>query len=42
MWASYRIELGAPLEFAIEEGKRLGMMPDHEAELRRRVEQNGG
>jgi len=40
MWASYRINLGAPLGFAIEEGRALGMMPDQEAVLRRRVEQN--
>lgn len=41
MWASYRINLGAPLGFAIEEGKRLGLTPEQEAELRRRTEQSG-
>lgn len=38
MWASYRINLGAPLGFAMEEGRRLGMLAEQEAELRRRVE----
>ena len=41
MWASYLINLGAPLEFAIEEGKALGMMPNQEKELRKRVYTGG-
>lgn len=36
MWAAYRINLGAPIEFAIKQGKRLGMMPSQEAILRSR------
>ncbi len=34
MWAAYRLNLGAPLEFSIHEGKRLGMTQDQEAALR--------
>ena len=41
MWASCRITLGAPIRFAIEEGKALVMMTDQVEELRRRVEQSG-
>jgi protein tyrosine phosphatase (PTP) superfamily phosphohydrolase (DUF442 family) len=40
MWASYRANLGAPIGFAIEEGRALGMMRDQEAELRRRAEKS--
>ena len=39
MWAYYRINHGAPLEYAILEGNNLGMMPEQEAELRRRHSQ---
>lgn len=38
MWASYRINHGAPLGFAVQEGNNLGMMSEQEAELRRRFE----
>jgi protein tyrosine phosphatase (PTP) superfamily phosphohydrolase (DUF442 family) len=41
MWASYRISLGAPLGFAIKEGRALGMMPGQEAKLRKRAQQSG-
>ena len=37
MWAAYRINLGAPVEFAINQGKKLGMGPDQEATLRNRL-----
>ncbi len=37
MWAAYRINLGAPLEFAIRQGKELGMETEQEAILRRRA-----
>lgn len=36
MWAAYRINLGAPVDFAIKQGKRLGMEPNQEAILRSR------
>lgn len=36
MWASYLINLGAPLDYALKEGKSLGMAPEQEDELRRR------
>ncbi len=39
MWAAYRINLGAPVEFAINQGKELGMGPDQEAILRNRLEE---
>lgn len=39
MWAYYRISHGAPLEYAVLEGNSLGMMPEQEAELRRRHNQ---
>ncbi len=37
MWASYRISLGSPLEFALAEGKALGLTREQETELRNRV-----
>ncbi len=37
MWAAYRINLGAPIEFAISQGRELGMMPNQEAILRKRL-----
>lgn len=40
MWAAYRINLGAPIEFAIKQGKRLGMGPNQEAILRSRSVKN--
>jgi hypothetical protein len=33
MWAAYRINLGAPLEFAIKQGKKLGMENEQESAL---------
>jgi len=36
MWAAYRINLGAPVEFAISQGKRLGMEDEQEDILRAR------
>ena len=36
MWAAYRINLGAPIEFAIKQGRKLGMGPNQEAILRGR------
>ncbi|MES9855628.1 MAG: hypothetical protein ABW166_03365 [Sedimenticola sp.] len=36
MWAAYRINMGAPVEFAIGEGTDLGMRPDQAASLRKR------
>ena len=38
MWAAYRINLGAPIEFAIKQGKKLGMVTNQEAILRSRLE----
>jgi len=38
MWAAYRINLGAPIEFAINQGKKLGMEAEQEAVLRNRSE----
>jgi protein tyrosine phosphatase (PTP) superfamily phosphohydrolase (DUF442 family) len=37
MWAAYRINLGAPVEFAINQGKKMGMRPNQEAALRNRL-----
>ena len=37
MWASHRINHGAPLDFAIKEGKLLGMTGEQEAVLRKRA-----
>jgi protein tyrosine phosphatase (PTP) superfamily phosphohydrolase (DUF442 family) len=37
MWAAYRINLGAPVEFAIKQGKKMGMRPNQEAALRNRL-----
>jgi len=37
MWAAYRINLGAPVEFAINQGKKMGMGPNQEATLRNRL-----
>ncbi|MCU7919108.1 MAG: hypothetical protein KZQ95_12220 [Candidatus Thiodiazotropha sp. (ex Epidulcina cf. delphinae)] len=37
MWAAYRFNLGAPLEFAIKQGKNLGMEAEQEAALRKRM-----
>jgi len=36
MWAAYRINLGAPIEFAIKQGKNMGMEAGQEAVLRNR------
>ncbi|PUB89108.1 MAG: hypothetical protein DBP01_10865 [gamma proteobacterium symbiont of Ctena orbiculata] len=36
MWAAYRMNLGAPVGFAIKEGRELGMLPDQEITLRNR------
>lgn len=37
MWAAYRINLGAPIEYALNQGATLGMGPDQEAMLRSRI-----
>ena len=37
MWASHRINHGAPLDFAMKEGKLLGMTAKQEAVLRKRA-----
>ncbi|MCU7923516.1 MAG: hypothetical protein KZQ88_12565 [Candidatus Thiodiazotropha sp. (ex Dulcina madagascariensis)] len=42
MWAAYRINLGAPLEFAIKQGKNLGMETEQEAVLRKRMAMKKG
>lgn len=39
MWAAYRINLGAPVEFAMNQGRKLGMEPEQEAILRNRSEE---
>jgi protein tyrosine phosphatase (PTP) superfamily phosphohydrolase (DUF442 family) len=36
MWAAYRINLGAPIEFAIRQGNKLGMEAEQETALRNR------
>ncbi|MCP4128432.1 MAG: hypothetical protein GY753_15430 [Gammaproteobacteria bacterium] len=36
MWAAYRINLGAPIEFAIKQGRKLGMEAEQGAILRSR------
>jgi len=36
MWAAYRLNVGGPIEFSINQGKKLGMGAEQEAELRRR------
>ncbi len=36
MWAAYRINLGAPVEFAIKQGRKLGMEEEQGAILRSR------
>ncbi len=36
MWAAYRMNLGAPVGFAMKEGRELGMLPDQEITLRNR------
>ena len=38
MWASHRLNHGAPLEFSIKEGKLLGITAEQEAALRRRAQ----
>ncbi len=38
MWAAYRINLGAPVEFAMKQGKKLGMEAEQESILRSRLE----
>ncbi|MES9872551.1 MAG: hypothetical protein ABW146_05535 [Candidatus Sedimenticola sp. 6PFRAG7] len=38
MWAAYRINLGAPIDFAIKQGKKLGMKAKQEAVVRNRAE----
>ncbi len=37
MWASYHLSLGAPLEFALREGRSLGLSAEQEMELRNRL-----
>ncbi len=39
MWAAYRISLGAPVEFAMNQGRNLGMQPGQEAILRDQIEE---
>ena len=36
MWASYRIALGSPLEFVLQEGRSLGLTKEQETKLRNR------
>lgn len=36
-WASYRIYLGSPLEFALSEGRTMGLTKAQETELRARI-----
>jgi protein tyrosine phosphatase (PTP) superfamily phosphohydrolase (DUF442 family) len=36
MWAAYRINVGAPVEFSINQGRKLGMGEDQEILLRNR------
>jgi protein tyrosine phosphatase (PTP) superfamily phosphohydrolase (DUF442 family) len=38
MWTAYRINLGSPIEFAINQGKKLGMEAKQETILRNRSE----
>jgi protein tyrosine phosphatase (PTP) superfamily phosphohydrolase (DUF442 family) len=38
MWAAYRINIGAPVDFAINQGKKLGMGAEQEVVLRKRAE----
>ena len=38
MWAAYRMNLGAPIEFALKQGKELGMELEQETILRQRSE----
>lgn len=35
MWAAYRFKMGAPIEFAINEGKSLGMKEEQAIQLRK-------
>ena len=37
MWAAHRINLGAPVEFSIKQGKTLGMEAEQGAILRNRL-----
>ncbi|MGZ8329702.1 MAG: fused DSP-PTPase phosphatase/NAD kinase-like protein [Rhodoplanes sp.] len=39
MWALYRAQKGIPVLIALEEGRTIGLQPDREAELRKRLEQ---
>jgi len=38
MWAAYRINIGAPVEFAINQGRKLGMGAEQEVVLRKHSE----
>lgn len=38
MWAAYRINIGAPVEFAINQGRKLGMGAEQEVVLRKQSE----
>jgi protein tyrosine phosphatase (PTP) superfamily phosphohydrolase (DUF442 family) len=40
MWANHRFNIGSPLEFALTQGKALGMTPAQEDVLRKRAETN--
>ena len=39
MWVSYRIKMGSPLSFALNEGRALGLAGEQEAELQNRGQQ---
>ena len=40
MWASYRLSLGSPLEFALSEGRAMGLTKRQETELRNREQRS--
>ncbi|MES9991618.1 MAG: hypothetical protein ABW098_06655 [Candidatus Thiodiazotropha sp.] len=42
MWAAYRMNLGAPTGFAVNEGRGLGMKPDQEVALQQRYGSKDG
>jgi hypothetical protein len=38
MWALYRAQKGVPAAVALGEGRAIGLQPDREAELRKRLD----
>jgi len=39
MWTSYRLKMGSPIGFALQEGRSLGLLKEQQAELKKRVKE---